>query len=86
MMLNLKVRFKNKSFWITIIPLIILLIAQVGDVFGITLDLSDVQDKLLNVVSIIFVILGLIGVTNDPTTEGLSDSSQALLYEEPKKS
>lgn len=84
-MINLKVRCKNKTFWITIVPVVILLITQVGDLFGIQIDLSEAQDKLLNIIAIIFLLLGMLGVTNDPTTEGITDSNQALLYDEPRR-
>ena len=32
----------------------------------------------------IFAILALLGVVNDPTTQGVGDSRQALDYDKPK--
>lgn len=32
-----------------------------------------------------FAVMVILGVVNDPTTDGLSDSKQALTYTEPKK-
>ena len=83
--MNLKVRLKNKTFWVTIIPVIILLITQVLSLFGVEIDLTNIQDKILDIVGIIFLLLAILGVTNDPTTSGISDSEQAMGYEEPKK-
>ena len=83
-MLNWKVRLKSKTFWITMIPLIILLVTQVCDMFGIKIDLTNAQEKLLSIVTIIFLILGALGIVNDPTTAGLGDSQQALTYDKPK--
>ena len=83
--MNWKVRLKNKYFWISIIPALILVIESVAKCFGITLDMTDLQNNLIAVVNAIFVVLVIIGVVNDPTTDGLSDSEQAMTYESPKK-
>ena len=84
-MINWKVRIKNKTFWIAIIPAVILLIQAVAAVFGFAVDFSYMGDKLLEVVEAVFVVLVILGVVTDPTTEGISDSTQALTYEAPKK-
>jgi phi LC3 family holin len=83
--MNWKVRLKNKYFWISIIPALILVIESVAKCFGVTLDMTDLQNNLIAVVNAIFVVLVIIGVVNDPTTDGLSDSEQAMTYETPKK-
>lgn len=84
-MINWKVRIKNKTFWKAMIPAMILLIQAVASVFGFTIDLSGIAEKLLCVIEALFVALALIGIVVDPTTEGTSDSAQALTYEAPKK-
>ena len=83
-MINWKVRLKNKSFWVALIPALLLLIQAVAYVFGISLDLSEMGDKLLAVVNALFAVLAILGVVTDPTTAGLGDSAQALTYEKPK--
>ena len=83
--INWQVRIKNKNFWLTFIPAVLLLIQVVAAVFGFTLDLGDLGNKLLDVVNAAFSVLVILGVVNDPTTEGVSDSEQALTYTEPKK-
>lgn len=85
MNINWKARIKNKLFWISIIPLILTLVHQVLRVFGIDLDLSDTANQLVDICETVFSILGLIGIINDPTTKGLSDSQLAMTYEEPKE-
>ena len=85
MKINWKVRIKNKTFWILFIPALIMLIQAIASVFGYTLDLSDMGGKLISVIEALFVVLTIIGIVVDPTTEGLPDSTQALGYEEPKK-
>ena len=54
-------------------------------VFGISLDLSEMGDKLLAVVNALFAVLAILGVVTDPTTAGLSDSDLAMTYEEPRE-
>ena len=83
--INWLVRIKNKTFWLSIIPAILLLIQVVANVFGYTIDLGDIGNKLLAVVNAVFGVLAILGVVTDPTTDGISDSEQALTYTEPKK-
>ena len=83
--MNWKVRIKNKTFWLTIIPAVLLLIQVVAAVFGYTLDFGDLGNKLLAVVNAVFALLAILGIVNDPTTAGVADSSQALTYQAPKK-
>ena len=83
--MNWKVRIKNKTFWLTVIPAVLLLIQVVAAVFGYTLDCGDLGNKLLAVVNAVFALLAILGVVNDPTTAGVADSTQALTYLEPKK-
>lgn len=84
-MINWKVRIRNKNFWLALVPAFLLLIQVVAAVFGLAIDLGDMGDKLLAVVNAVFTVLAILGVVTDPTTEGVSDSNQALTYTEPKK-
>ena len=83
--MNWKVRIKNKTFWLTVIPAVLLLIQVVAAVFGYTLDFGDLGNKLLAVVNAVFALLAILGIVNDPTTAGMTDSAQALTYQVPKK-
>lgn len=85
MKLNFKVRLKNKLFWTTMIPAVILLVMQVCKLFGLNLDLSSISSSLLDIVSTVFTILTILGIVNDPTTNGISDSDLAMTYKEPKR-
>jgi len=85
MSINWKVRLRNKTFWLSLIPAALLLVQVVAAVFGYTLDLGDLGNKLLAVVNALFAVLSVLGVVTDPTTKGVSDSAQALSYEEPKE-
>ena len=83
-MINWTVRLKNKTFWLTLIPAVLLLIQTVAAVFGYTLDFGDLGNNLVAVVNAIFAVLVILGVVTDPTTSGVSDSEQAKTYTEPK--
>ena len=83
--MNWKVRIKNKYFWLALIPALILVIEAICKCFGLSVDLWDIQENLLEVINAVFALLAILGIVNDPTTAGLSDSKQALTYEEPKE-
>lgn len=82
--INWKIRIKNINFWLTIIPATLLLAQVVASVFGFTLDLGDLGNKLIAVVNAVFGVMAILGVVNDPTTAGLTDSDMAMTYDEPK--
>ena len=84
-MVNWTVRFKNKTFWLSFIPAVLLLIQVAAALFGYTLDLGELGDKLLDVVNALFAVLALLGIVADPTTKGLGDSVQAMGYDRPRE-
>lgn len=84
-MINWKVRIKNKTFWLALIPAILVLIQVILALFGVSFDITDLQEKLLAVVNAAFVLLTVLGIVVDPTTKGVSDSEQARTYTEPKE-
>ena len=84
MLINWMVRIKNKAFWMSFIPAVLLLVQVVAATFGFTMDLGDLGNKLLAVVEAAFCVLAILGVVTDPTTAGMSDSQRALTYNEPK--
>lgn len=84
MNINWKVRIKNKAFWVALIPAVLLLVQVIAAVFGYTLEFGELGNNLLAVVNAVFALLAILGVVNDPTTEGLEDSKQAMGYEKPK--
>lgn len=82
--INWEVRIKNKAFWVAFIPAVLLLVQVVAAVFGFTLDLGELGNRLLDVVNAAFSVLAILGIVADPTTKGIADSTQALTYREPK--
>lgn len=84
-MINWTVRIKNKNFWLALIPAVLLLVQTVAAVCGYTLDLGELGNRLIAVVNAVFGVLVILGVVNDPTTAGMSDSKQAQEYIFPKE-
>ena len=84
-MINWIVRIKNKNFWLAIIPAVLLLVQTVAAVFGYSLDFGELGNRLIAVVNAVFGVLVVLGVVNDPTTAGISDSKQAQSYQVPKQ-
>lgn len=77
MKINWKLRLQNKTFWATLVPLIVLLLQQLG--------LNFVPENWEEIFTTVMAILLLVGVINDPTTKGFNDSGQALEYTQPKE-
>ena len=80
MKINWTVRIRNKAFWLAIIPATLLLVQQIASVCGYTVELSGIED----IVGTALAILAMMGVINDPTTKGVSDSDRAMGYVDPK--
>lgn len=81
--INWKVRVLNKTFWLTLVPALALLLQTFLAVFNIRLELGETIDKLLVFINALFAVLMIVGIVNDPTTAGLTDSTRALDYHEP---
>ena len=84
-MINWSVRFRNKNFWLSFVPAVLLLVQVCAGLFGYTLDLGELGNRLIAVVNALFAVLAILGVVNDPTTKGIGDSAQALTYDRPKE-
>lgn len=83
--INWKVRIKNKNFWLALVPALALLAQAFANIFNFKLEFGETVDKILVFINVLFAFLVLVGVVNDPTTAGLSDSSRALEYHEPSE-
>lgn len=83
MKINWKVRFKNKTWLLSFIALVLTFAYNVLSMFDIVPSVT--QQEIMDAVTAILTILAAVGVIIDPTTEGISDSDNAMTYEEPKK-
>jgi phi LC3 family holin len=81
--INWKVRLKNKSFWMAMIPAVLLTAQHTARLFGYSFNLDENQELVRGLVNTIFLMLALVGVVSDPTVHGFTDSHRALEYTEP---
>ena len=72
-MINWAVRFKNKAFWISFIPAVLLLVQVIASLFGFELQLDGIGEKLLDVVNALFAVLALLAYAR------LSEETERLL-------
>jgi phi LC3 family holin len=87
-MINWKVRLRNKHWVVAFISQIMILAQMVLaglNTLGVTsFQLTDaIQGTVLTFVNVVFVVLSLMGVVQDPTTKGYGDSARALNYKDP---
>lgn len=85
MRINWMVRVRNKMFWLALIPAVFVLIQAVLQIVGIDFDYTELSMRITGAVEALFVVLAILGIVTDPTTDGIGDSIQALQYDEPKK-
>lgn len=83
--MNWTVRLKNKTFWLSLVPAVLLLIQVVAAPFGYEWDFGVLNEQLAAIVNAAFAVLAILGIVTDPTTAGVGDSEQALTYKEPRK-
>ena len=84
MKINWMVRIKNKAWWLTLVPAVLLLVQACAAPFGYQWDFTVANQQVAAIVNALFAVLAILGVVNDPTTAGMGDSKQALGYDEPK--
>ncbi|MEK4030655.1 MULTISPECIES: phage holin [Bacillaceae] len=88
-MINWKLRFKNPT-WVMSFVAQLLIVAQLivgglNQMGAIDFTWTDQIDTwLLGVVNAVLVVLAMLGIVQDPTTQGYSDSEQAKNYKEPR--
>ena len=78
MKINWKARFKNKTFVLALVALVVAFVYQVLGLFGIIPPISE--DAIVNTITMFVNILAFIGVVVDPTTDGVNDSDRAMTY------
>ena len=71
MKMNIKLRMKNKEFWVALVSALMLLAQQLG--------LKIFPENTMDILKTVLLILTILGVFLDPTTEGLGDSKDVLL-------
>ena len=90
MKINWAVRFKN-PLWVSAFVSQMFIIVQIilvglNGIGATDFQLSqEVEGWILTLVNAVFVVLASLGVVQDPTVEGLTDSERAMKYNAPRK-
>lgn len=70
-MINWKSRIANKTFWISLAGATVLLAQQLG------LDATKIiPANYVDIINTIFLVLTILGIVVDPSTEGISDKQE----------
>lgn len=75
--MNWQTRIKNKTFWLALVPAILLLAQVVAVPFGYKFDIDLINKQLLDIVNAAFGVLTIVGIVADPTTAGITDKEAA---------
>lgn len=82
MIINWKLRLKNKVTLLTLLLALVAFVYQVCGIFGIAVPVS--QNTVTQAIALLINIFAAFGIIVDPTTAGVSDSDRAMSYEEPR--
>lgn len=81
MKINWKVRFQNKVWLASFISMVLSFLYYLLGLLHIAPAITEVEAG--KIASQVLMILGMLGVVVDPTTEGVEDSNRAMSYEKP---
>ena len=81
MKINWKVRFQNKVWLSAFVAFIVSTIYTFLGMFEVAPAVT--QDSVMQVISAVLQLLGLLGVIVDPTTPNMADSDRAMHYVAP---
>lgn len=76
MKINWKLRWKSKTFLVSLFSLVLIFANQVASLFGY--DISSYSEQANILFNTVLSMLVLIGVVNDPTVKSLNDSDLSL--------
>lgn len=83
MKINWTVRLKNKTWLLAFAGAIVAFIYQILGMIGIVPPVAE--DNVTQIIGLVVNLLVALGIVQDPTTAGMSDSVQALDYTAPRK-
>lgn len=83
MKINWKVRLKNKTWLLAFAGAIVAFVYQILGMLGVVAPIAE--DNVTQIIGLLVNLLVALGIVQDPTTAGMSDSNEVLSYSEPKK-
>ena len=73
-MMNLKIRWQNKAFWVTAFSFILLVVKYIASMAGYTLDIGPLNE----IIDAFLLLMTAGGIIIDPTTPGVTDSTLVM--------
>lgn len=80
--INWKVRLQSKEWWMGVISAVVMAVFAILNICQV--EISVTAEQVMNVATLVLMVPVAIGIISDPTTQGVSDSNEALTYDEPK--
>lgn len=74
MKINWKVRFRNKAFLITFIPVVVAFVYQVLGMFDVVPTVT--KDVVIQYFTLMINGLAMLGIVTDPTSKGICDGGE----------
>lgn len=74
--MNWKDRIKNKTFWLSLIPAVLLLIQVSAVPFGYNFEIDGLSQQLIAIINALFAVLSILGIVVDPTTPSIKDKKE----------
>ena len=81
MSINWMLRLKNKATLSAIVAAVVLFVFNISNALGVAMPIDS--ESVMQTVESVLTVLVMLGIVVDPTTQGIGDSENALLYEEP---
>ena len=81
MNINWKLRLQNKTTLTAIIVTVVAIVYKCFDLAGCAIPVPEAE--VLEVAELVVLLLGMLGIVVDPTTNGVSDSARAMQYNAP---
>lgn len=80
--MNLKLRLKNKATLLALVLAVVTCVYQVCGIIGVVPPVS--KDTVTQLIGVLANLLVGLGVLVDPTTAGVTDSTQVMAYDAPR--
>lgn len=75
MKINWKIRLRQKPFLVALFSALLLFAQQIGMLFGYELS-ATLGEELTEVFNTLLLVLSIMGVVIDPTTDGIFDDEE----------
>lgn len=72
-----KTRVKSKSFWVSLVAAILLLVQSIAALFGYQWDAAALNQQLTAFVNAVFSVLAVLGIVSDPSVGWMEEGDSS---------